>query len=447
MNEPTHGEHEVGPSHNGPGPGGGPGAPGEPPPRRKRHWVLIGAAIAFAVILVLIVVRKPKSGNEEAQAPQAVTIRTASAHAGDMGVYVEALGTVTPVATVNVYSQVNGTVEAVHYTEGQMVQRGDPLIDIDPRGYAAQLQQAEGTLQHDRAVLAQAEMDLARYQEASSQQAIARQQYEDQRLIVEQDRGTVKNDEGQVQYARVQLGYCHITSPISGRIGLRLVDPGNVVFSGSATSIAVITQLQPITVVFNVAEDNLAQVHGEITRRASLPVDIFDRSQQTRIATGKLLTLDNQVDTSTGTVRFRGQFDNAQLTLYPNQFVNARLLVKTLKNVVLVPTAALQHNGTQAFVYVVAGNTVKMHNLTELATENDAAAVSGIDAGTVVAISSFDKLQDGARITVQNATAPGSKTSAGKGPDTGAASGANGTAAAESASGTKGAGMKAGQTS
>ncbi|CAG4918386.1 efflux RND transporter periplasmic adaptor subunit [Paraburkholderia saeva] len=434
MNEPTHGEHEAEPPHNG-------ARGGEPRPRRRRHWVLIGAAIVFALILILIVVRKPKTGNEEAQAPQAVTIRTAAAHTGDLGVYVEALGTVTPVATVNVYSQVNGTVDAVHYTEGQMVRRGDPLIDIDPRAYEAQLQQAEGTLQHDRAVLDQAVMDLARYKEAADQQAIARQQYEDQRLTVEQYRGTVKNDEGQVQYAKVQLGYCHITSPISGRIGLRLVDPGNVVFSGSSTSIAVITQLQPITVVFNVAEDNLAQVHDEITQRASLPVDIFDRSQQTKIASGKLLTLDNQVDTSTGTVRFRGEFDNAQLTLYPNQFVNARLLVKTLKSVVLVPTAALQHNGTQAFVYVLAGNTVKMRHVTELATENDASAVSGIDAGTVVAVSSFDKLQDGARITVQNAAPPGSKTSAVNGPGNGAASDAGG------ASGTNGAGMKAGQTS
>lgn len=375
------------------------------PLKRRRHWVLIGIAIAFLIVLALILVRKPKSDGSAANAdkPQAVTVRTSTAHLGNMGMYVEALGTVTPVATVNLYSQVNGTVNAVHYTEGQMVRRGDPLIDIDPRGYQAQLQQSQGTLQHDRAVLKQAEMDLARYKEASGEEAIARQTYEDQQLAVEQDRGTVKNDEGQVKYAQVQLSYCHITSPISGRIGLRLVDPGNVVFSGSSTAIAVITQLQPITVVFNVAEDNLAQVHDEIFQRASLPVDIFDRSQQTKIASGKLLTLDNQVDTSTGTVRFRGQFDNAQLSLYPNQFVNARLLVKTLTNVVLVPTAAVQRNGTQAFVYVVNGDTVAMRHVTELSTEDTTAALSGIEAGAVVATSSFDKLQDGAKVTVQNA--------------------------------------------
>jgi len=322
-----------------------------------------------------------------------------------MGLYVDALGTVTPVSTINLYSQVNGTVDAVHYTEGQMVRRGDPLIDIDPRTYKAQLQEAQGTLQHDRAVLAQAVMDLARYKEASGEQAIARQTYDDQVQAVEQYRGTVKNDEGQVAYAQAQLSYCHITSPISGRIGLRLVDPGNVVFSGGTNSIAVITQLQPITVVFNVAEDNLEQVHDEILKRASLPIDIFDRSQQTKIATGKLLTLDNQVDTSTGTVRFRGQFDNMSLNLYPNQFVNARLLVKTLNNVVLIPTAAVQRNGTQAFVYVVNGNTVKMRNVTELSTEKDVAAVTGIDADNVVSVSSFDKLQDGAKVTVSQAKA------------------------------------------
>lgn len=373
---------------------------------RRRHWVLMGIAIALFVVIALVIARKPKTpGNAAADQAQPATIHTATAHIGDMGLYVDALGTVTPVSTINIYSQVNGTVEAVHYTEGQMVRRGDPLIDIDPRTYKAQLQEAQGTLQHDRAVLAQAVMDLARYKEASGEQAIARQTYDDQVQAVEQYRGTVKNDEGQVAYAQVQLSYCHITSPISGRIGLRLVDPGNVVFSGSTNSIAVITQLQPITVVFNVAEDNLDQVHDEILQRASLPVDLFDRSQQTKIATGKLLTLDNQVDTSTGTVRFRGQFDNANLNLYPNQFVNARLLVKTLNNVVLVPTAAVQRNGTQAFVYVVNGDTVHMHNVTELSTEKDVAAVTGIDAGNVVSVSSFDKLQDGGKVTVLQAQA------------------------------------------
>ena len=321
-----------------------PGTDSQPP--RRRHWILILAAGVLVALVVFAIARKPKPATNYAdEGPVVANIMAATARVGDMGSYLEALGTVTPLATVNLYSQVNGKVEAVHYVEGQMVHRGDPLIDIDPRPYEAQLLEAQGTLDHDRAVLVQAEMDLARYKDASGQQAIARQTYEDQIQTVEQYRGTVKNDEGQVAYAQVQLSYCHITSPITGRVGLRLVDPGNTVFSGSSSSIVVITQLQPITVVFNVSEDSLSQVHDQILRRKSLPLDVLDRAQLTKIASGKLLTLDNQVDTSTGTVRFRGQFDNAALTLYPNQFVNARLLVKTLKDVVLIPR--LQFNVTE----------------------------------------------------------------------------------------------------
>jgi multidrug efflux system membrane fusion protein len=314
---------------------------------------------------------------------------------------VEALGTVTPVATVNLYSQINGQVVAVHYVEGQMVHRGEPLIDIDPRPYEAQLKQAQGTLQRDRGLLAQAEMDQARYKDAFDQQAIAAQTYEDQKQLVEQDRGTVQNDTGSVEYAQVQLSYCHLASPINGRVGLRLIDPGNTVFSGGSNPLVVITQLQPITVVFNVAEDDLAQVRDQILHRTGLTVDAFDRSQQTKLATGKLLTLDNQIDTSTGTVRFRGQFENADLKLYPNQFVNARLLVKTLTGAVLIPTAAVQHNGTQAFVFVVSGNTVHIRTINELTTENGMAAVTGLNAEETVPITGFDKLQDGSTINVE----------------------------------------------
>jgi multidrug efflux system membrane fusion protein len=292
-------------------------------------------------------------------------------------------------------------VVAVHYVEGQMVHRGEPLIDIDPRPYEAQLKQAQGTLQRDRGLLAQAEMDQARYKDAFDQQAIAAQTYEDQKQLVEQDRGTVQNDVGAVEYAQVQLSYCHLASPINGRVGLRLIDPGNTVFSGGSNPLVVITQLQPITVVFNVAEDDLAQVQDQILHRTGLTVDAFDRSQQTKLATGKLLTLDNQIDTSTGTVRFRGQFENNDLKLYPNQFVNARLLVKTLNNTVLIPTAAVQRNGTQAFVYVVSGNTVKIRAINELTTENGTAAVTGLNAGETVPVTGFDKLQDGSKINIE----------------------------------------------
>ena len=384
-------------------------------PRKRRIWPWLVGLIAIA-ILVFAVVSGVRKGNADAaskvEPPPLATIKTATAHLGPIGYYVEALGTVTPLATVDLYSQVTGRVTAVHYVEGQMVHRGDSLIEVDPRPYEAQLKQAQGTLQHDRAVLAQAQMDLTRYKDASDQQAISRQTYEDQAQAVEQDRGTVQNDVGQVEYAQVQLSYCHLTSPINGRVGLRLVDPGNVIFSGSSNPLVVITQLEPITVVFNVAEDDLSQVRGEILHRSALVVDAFDRSQLTKLATGRLLTLDNQIDTTTGTVRFRGQFANADLRLYPNQFVNARLLVKTLDNAVLVPTAAVQRNGTQAFVYVVSGNTVKIRNITELTNENQVAAVTGLNPGEVVPTTGFDKLQDGSKVSLQDAGSEGQASGA-----------------------------------
>jgi multidrug efflux system membrane fusion protein len=385
-----------------------PGTIGKPAAARRRIWPWALTVIVIAIV-VAAVVSGVKKGNADAaskiEAPQIATIKTATAHLGPIGYYVQALGTVTPLATVNLYSQVNGRVMAVHYVEGQMVHRGDPLIDVDPRPYEAQLKQAQGTLQRDRGVLAQAEMDLARYKDASAQQAISRQTYEDQIQLVEQNRGTVQNDIGQVEYAQVQLSYCHLSSPIDGRVGLRLVDPGNVIFSGGSNPLVVVTQLEPISVVFNVAEDDLDQVRSQILHRSALAVDVFDRSQQTKIAAGKLLTLDNQIDTTTGTVRFRGQFANTDLRLYPNQFVNARLLVKTLQNAVLIPTAAVQRNGTQAFVYIVSGNTVKIRNIEELTNENQVAAVTGINPGEVVPTTGFDKLQDGSAVKIEGAPA------------------------------------------
>ena len=382
------------------------------PISHRWRWVLAIVVVAALVAAVVNGSRKSRADKAaQVEPPQITTIKVATAHLGSIGYYVEALGTVTPQATVNLYSQVNGRVVAVHYVEGQMVHRGDTLIDIDPRPYEAQLKQTQGTLQHDRGVLAQAVMDLARYKDASSQQAIIRQTYEDQEQAVEQYKGTVQNDVGQVEYAEAQLSYCHLTSPISGRVGLRLIDPGNTVFSGSSTSIVVITQLQPITIVFNVAEDNLDQVRSEILHRSSLPVDAFDRTRQTKIATGKLLTLDNEIDSSTGTVRFRGQFENSDLKLYPNQFVNARLLVKTLQNAILIPSAAVQRNGTKAFVYVVSGDTVKMRTITELTTEADQAAVVGLNRGEVVSLTGFDKLQEGSKITIQSDQNSGAQSS------------------------------------
>ena len=373
---------------------------------------------AFILILMLVVgsyfVVHSKKGKEVSAAVasgnQAVIIHAAVAHEGDIGVYIDALGTVTPVSTVNIYSQVSGRVVAVHYREGQTVHKGDALIEIDSRPYEAQLQEAEGLLDHDRGVLKQAEIDLARYKEAFAEHAVAKQILDDQEQAVVQDQGTVKYDFGQVESAKVQLSYCYISSPISGRVGLRLVDSGNLVASGTSSPLVVITQLQPITIVFNVSEDHLGEVGSRLRQHTPLVVDAFDRAAQTKLASGTLLTLDNQIDTSTGTVRFRGEFSNRDLALFPNQFVNARLLVRSLKDVVLVPSAAIQRNGTQAFVFAVRNNTISVRNVTEQSTDGNATAVVGVHQGEMVALSSFDKLQEGTPVTVvqqsANAGAP-----------------------------------------
>ena len=329
--------------------------------------------------------------------PAAITVGQSST--GNMNVYNDALGTVTPVYTVTVYSQVTGRVMNVYYKEGQLVQKGQPLVDIDPRPYQATLTQALGTLKHDQGVLAEAQIDLARYQEAFARNAIARQQVEDQQQAVVQDQGTVTADQGTVDYDRVQLAYCHIVSPITGRVGLRLVDPGNTIFSGTGSTLVVITQLQPITVVFNVSEDALPQIQAQLRTRRALQVDAFDRSNDRQIESGKLTSLDNQIDTTTGTVKFRATFNNKNSILFPNQFVNARLLVKTLNNVVLVPSAAVQHNGTAAFVYIVKPNhTVAVQPVNTLTSDEQQTAVTGVGPNTPLATSGFDRLENGAQV-------------------------------------------------
>jgi multidrug efflux system membrane fusion protein len=357
--------------------------------------------LAFGVAFSLRSIRHKEDPTNAGEADHSVIIHVGTAYRGDMGVYINALGTVTPISTVNVFSQVTGQVLGVHYVEGQFVHIGDPLIDIDPRPYRAQLQQAEGLLDHDRGVLKQAEIDLARYREAFASNAVAKQVLDDQEQIVIQDEGAVKYDLGQVQYAEIQLSYCHITAPTSGKVGLRLVDSGNTAFAGSSNALVVITELQPITVVFNVAEDHLGEVQAQLRQHKSLSVEAFDRSAETKVATGTLLTVDNQIDTSTGTVRFRSQFSNGDLALFPNQFVNTRLLVKTLKDSVLIPSAAIQRNGTQAFVFVVDKNVVSVRNIAEQSTDGIATAVGGLRAGEIVALSSFDKLQEGTPVQVE----------------------------------------------
>jgi multidrug efflux system membrane fusion protein len=377
----------------------------ERPRRRRWLWVAIALLAVLAILGFYYFRSTTESKNAKAKAGQqqegaAVTVGQSTT--GNMNIYVDALGTVTPIYTVTLYSQITGQVMAVHYHEGEIVKQGDPLIDIDPRPYQTTLAQAQGTLEHDQGLLAEAVMDLKRYQAALERNAIARQQFEDQEQIVVQDQGTVKADQGTVDYDRVQLSYCHIVSPINGRVGLRLVDPGNTVFAGSGSTLVVITQLQPITVVFNVSEDDLAQVQAQLHGGRTLAVDAYDRAFDKKIESGRLTSLDNEVDTTTGTIKFRATFPNTNLKLYPNQFVNAQLLVKTLRKVTLVPSAAVQHNGTAAFVYMVKpGNTVAVQNITVLSSNDQQTAVQGLNAGVNVATSGFDRLENGVTVNVR----------------------------------------------
>ena len=371
--------------------------------RILRLSLLIGAVVLILGAILLWHHHETKEAAAAAArraAAAVITITSATAKKGDIGVYLDAIGTVTPVYTDSITSQVNGLIAAVHYKEGEQVRKGDPLIDIDPRPYRATLLQAQGALERDQNVLAQAQMDLKRYRDALARNAIAKQIVDDQDKLVLQDQGTVRNDEGAVQYDQVQLDYCHITAPISGQVGLRLVDPGNVVQSTGTAILAVITQLQPITVIFTLPEDSLGPVIARLRANAKLSVDAFDRTAQTKIASGELLALDNQIDTTTGTVKVRALFENKNDALFPNQFVNTRLLVNTLQGVTLVPASTVQQNGQSSFVYVVQDNVVHLRAVKPGVTDGGLTQVDGINPGDIVADSSFDKLQDNAKIVL-----------------------------------------------
>ncbi|MFZ0685216.1 MAG: efflux RND transporter periplasmic adaptor subunit [Terriglobales bacterium] len=387
-----------------------------PPPAESHHkskgtkvFVWIALLLSFAIIFWLVL---RHHDNSQTAAPSRrsfggpVTVTTATAQKGDIGVYLNAIGTVTPIYTDSITSEVTGLISQVHYTEGQLVRKGQPLIDIDSRPFEAQLMQAEGTLERDTYVLEQANMDLQRYRDAWAKNGIPKQTLDDQEKIVLQDQGTVKIDQGTVQYDKVQVAFCHISAPINGRVGLRLVDPGNVVQSNSTTPLVVITEVQPITVIFTIAEDDLAQVQEQIRRGKKLTVEAFDRTQQTKLATGKLLTFDNQIDTTTGTVKMRAGFDNKNDALFPNEFVNTKLLVKTLEGVTLIPTSAIQHNGQTAFVYVIQNDAVQIRNIKPGVTDGGNTAVEGINPGDVVANSSFEKLQNNSKVTVSKKPIP-----------------------------------------
>jgi multidrug efflux system membrane fusion protein len=393
----------IGPEHQLP-------APTRPPHKGVKVIAWIVLLLIFAVAFVLVL-RHHDDTAKSAKSPRggggAVTVTTTAAQKGDIGVYLDAIGTVTPVYSASITSQVNGIVTAVHYKEGQLVSKGEALIDIDARPYQATLLQAQGTLERDENILGQAKMDLERYKDAWARNAIPKQTLDDQEKIVLQNQGTVKLDQGVVQFDEIQVQYCHIVAPITGTVGLRLVDPGNVVQSSGTLTLAVITQLQPITVIFTISEDSLGQVQQRLHKNAVLSVDAFDRGGQKKIASGKLLTLDNLIDTTTGTVKARASFENRDSSLFPNQFVNIRLLVDTLQGATLIPASAIQHNGQADFVYVLQDNTAHMRSIKAGVTDAGKTQVTGINPGDVLANSSFDKLQDNSKIVVAVKAASG----------------------------------------
>jgi multidrug efflux system membrane fusion protein len=400
-----------------------PGQPVPPlqssPSRPKDRRVLVGILLAFAIASYFLVERYrgdlTPAHAARISAPGGVAVTTAVAKKGHMGVYQEAIGTVTPVYTASITSQVNGLLTAVHYTEGKIVHRGDPLIDIDPRPFEAQVLQAKGALDRDTSLLAQAKMDLERYRAAWSRNAIPKQQLEDQEKLVLQDEGQLKSDQGNLQYFLVQLSWCHITAPFTGIVGLRLVDPGNVVVLSAAnqvnatTSLAVITQTQPITVVFTLAEDGLAEVRSQVRRGVTLPVTAYDRTLETRIASGTLEAIDNQIDTTTGTVKLRAMFENKDDALFPNQFVNTKLLVKTLRGVTLIPTSAIQHNGQKTFVYLIEDGIAHTQTVKTGPSDAGMTVVEGISPGAVVATSSFERLQNDTVVAPKDSISAGGR--------------------------------------
>ncbi|MGP8201975.1 MAG: efflux RND transporter periplasmic adaptor subunit [Limisphaerales bacterium] len=412
---------------------GRPATPPQNPPVREEHhrgtWILVILIIVVAVAAIFILSgKKPKP-----PAPPPVSINVTNVWKGDIDVAVSSLGSVQPVYTASISPRVDGQVVAVNFIEGQMVKSNDLLVEIDSGPYEAAVTQATGQLQRDKALLEGANVDLKRYQAAAAKNAVPKQQVDDQVALVHQDEGTVKFDEGQLEAAKVNLAYCYIRAPFEGRVGLRLVDPGNVVHAANTNAIVVVAQLQPITVVFNVAEDYLPQIMqqmgaGAPGRRPSIEaqplpempdptptprammVEAWDRSQEHKIATGKVLALNNLIDTATGTIRFKAMFDNDDLSLFPNQFVNANLVIQTLHGQSLIPTFAIQHNPEGAFVYVVTNSTVTTNGMTTNyqtvtmraivpgTADSTVTAVQGLEPGEVIALDNFNKLGEGIKV-------------------------------------------------
>jgi multidrug efflux system membrane fusion protein len=391
-----------------------------------RHWKALLIVLVLVLLMVAFVLylrhKQPlpapgRGGRFGQNGPVAVSVATTAS--GDIQVKIPALGTVTPLATVTVRTQITGTLQRVFFTEGQFVHQGDPLAQIDPRPYEAALQQMQGNLKRDQALLADAKLDLRRYEGLVKEDSIAQQQLDTQRALVDQYTGTIEADEGQVNTAKVNLVYTHIVSPVTGRVGLRQVDQGNYVTPGDANGIVLINQLQPITVIFSIPEDNVSAVMKRLHDGATLTVEAYDRTNSSKIADGKLLTVDNSIDITTGTIKLRAQFENNDGALFPNQFVNIQLLQDVLKNQIVMPNAAVRRgapNGVATtFVYVVnADNTVSVRPVTLGVVDGEQVAVlSGLKVGEVVVTEGGDRLRDGAAVQLPGA-APAAARPAGK---------------------------------
>jgi multidrug efflux system membrane fusion protein len=384
-----------------------------------RHWRALLIVLVIVALLTAFVIylrgKRPLPAPPRGRGAQsaAVAVSVATAVSGDIQVQIPALGTVTPLATVTVRTQITGTLQKIFFTEGQSVHQGDALAQIDPRPYEAALQQMEGSLKRDQALLADARLDLKRYEGLVKEDSIAQQQLDTQRALVDQYAGTLQADEGQVKTAQVNLVYTHITAPVTGRVGLRQVDQGNYVTPGDANGIVLINQLQPITVIFTIPEDNVPAVMKQLHAGATLTVGAFDRTNATKIADGKLLTVDNSIDVTTGTIKLRAQFENADSTLFPNQFVNIQLLVDVLHDQVIMPNAAVRRgapNGvTTTFVYVVnADRTVSVRPVTLGVVDGEKVAVTaGLKPGEIVVTEGGDRLREGSQVTL-----PGSEPAA-----------------------------------
>lgn len=381
-----------------------------------KHWAIWGAIFCLLFGAGFLLSQRTSSapqgkGKKGKGAGGPIPVSVAKVTKGNMPVYINSLGTVTSVYTVTLTSRVTGELTQVYFKEGQIVQKGQLLAVIDPRPYTATYVQAQGQLERDQAMLENAKIDLGRYQSAYQQHAVPEQQVATQQATVAQDAGTVKLDQGNLDAAKVNVDYTRITSPIHGRVGLRGIDPGNIVTANGTTPIVTITQLQPITVIFTMAEDYLDEVVQQMQHGNKLRVDARSRDDASELAQGTVLAIDSQIDTTTGTVRVRATFANPNDVLFPNEFVNARLLLKTLMGVNIVPTAAIQRNNDIAFVYVVNTNgTVTSHNVTIATTVGDDAAVTGVVPGQTLVTDGFDKLTDGAKVSVRQPRQGGAST-------------------------------------